>query len=239
MAKNNPAKRQKSDSSALSVFVYTGAGCAVPGNVVCVQFDPAFYNCTQLREVVFNEGLQKIGDRAFCNCILLESITLPSTITKVGAQAFRNCSKLREVILHEGMGNLGANVFEDCPSVKVFRFPLLSERIVLIANNWADLNNKVNEVRGVVQWEDGDLFVPPAAMEDGNNWNWGSNIRDILCKIERLVSHYEMKEVTTIIELALWKVKLDQAGSNTANRSEYRIEVPGPVKETILEYFYS
>ena len=214
MAKNNPAKRQKSDSSALSVFVYTGAGCAVPGNVVCVQFDPAFYNCTQLREVGFNEGLQTIGRSAFNNCRSLKSITLPSTITKVGAQAFRNCSKLREVILHEGMGNLGANVFEDCPSVKVFRFPLLSERIVLIANNWADLNNKVNEVRGVVQWEDGKLFAPSAAMEDGNNWG---SIKTILCQIERLSS-------LALLELALWKCCIEN--------------MPGPVKDVILEYVY-
>ena len=81
MAKNNPAKRQKSDSSARSVFVYTGAGCSVPKDVVRVKFDPsvvevancAFENCcTRLREVVLNNGLQKIGKYAFYNCKSLE-----------------------------------------------------------------------------------------------------------------------------------------------------------------------
>jgi len=56
MATSNPAKLQKSDSSAESVFVYTGAGCSVPRDVVRVQFDPSvvevanntFYNCKNL-----------------------------------------------------------------------------------------------------------------------------------------------------------------------------------------------
>jgi hypothetical protein len=65
MPKNNPAKRHKSDSSARSVFVYTGPGCSVPKDVVRVQFDPsvveiacsAFFNCKNLMEVVLNDGL--------------------------------------------------------------------------------------------------------------------------------------------------------------------------------------
>jgi hypothetical protein len=41
-----------------------------------------------------------------------------------------------------------------------------------------------------------------AALEDCRNWK---NIKDALCKIERLISYYEMKEATTIFELVLWK----------------------------------
>ena len=43
-----------------------------------------------------------------------------------------------------------------------------------------------------------------AALKDGRNWK---NIKDALCKIERLISYYEMKEATTIFELVLWKKK--------------------------------
>jgi hypothetical protein len=110
MAKNNLAKRQKSDSSAESVFVYTGPGCFVPKDVVRVQFDAsvvevsihAFFNCIKLREVVLNDGLQKIVRGAFCYCTSLRHITLPSTITEVGRYAFHNCQNLREVVLNEG-----------------------------------------------------------------------------------------------------------------------------------------
>jgi hypothetical protein len=326
----NPRVKKQTDTSA-DVFVYTGAGCSVPKDVVRVKFDPsalkvaaeAFFNCKNLREVVINDGLQKIGMYAFCNCTSLQGITLPSSITEIGNYAFNSCVNLREVvlndglqkigwnafencdllhsialpssiteicdeaffdchnlrevvlndglqkigneafwyceslqsisvpftvaeignyaflgcrslqeiILHEGLGKIGDRAFEDCRSVEVFRFP--SSRLSAIAGKWADLNNKLNEIRSVVQWEGGELFVPTAAMEDGNNWD---SIKTILCRIKGLVSYYEMKEATTIIELALWKSKLDQAGRNATNRNEHRIEVPGPVKDNILEY---
>jgi hypothetical protein len=44
--------------------------------------------------------------------------------------------------------------------------------------------------------------------------------KDGLCKIERLIASYEMKEVTAIIELERWKSKLYQAGGNTVNRHQ-------------------
>ena len=45
-----------------------------------------------------------------------------------------------------------------------------------------------------------------------------------------------MKEATTLFELALWKTRIDQAGDVNGNRNAHRIEVPGPVKDTILQY---
>ena len=167
-----------------------------------------------LSELLLNDGLQKICWNAFQNCKSLKSISVPSTVTIIRSCAFKGCESLpQEIILHEGMGKIEENVFEDCQSVEVFRFPLLSKCLVAIAGKWADLNNKVDEVRSVVQWEDGELFVPPAAMNCGNNWG---SIKTILCKIEMLSS-------LALLELALWKC---------------RIDVPGPVKDVILEYLY-
>ena len=68
-------------------FEYMG-GCVVPKDVTSVRFHPsvieigngAFQDCSELREVVFNDGLQKIDDRAFCYCTSLSSITFPTTV---------------------------------------------------------------------------------------------------------------------------------------------------------------
>ena len=90
----------------------------------------------------------------------------------------------------------------------------------------------MNEVRGAVQWESDKLFVSGAVL----HFNWNEIRRD-LDRITRLVSYYELKEATTTFELALWKSKLDQEdATNTTNRAAYRIDVPGPVKDTILQY---
>ena len=83
----------------------------------------------------------------------------------------------------------------------------------------------------VVQWERNELFV---SRTTNHIWN---DIRRDLGRITRLVSFFELKEATSTFELALWKSKLDQVGAtNSVNRASYRIDVPGPVKDTILQY---
>ena len=41
-----------------------------------------------------------------------------------------------------------------------------------------------------------------------------------------------------MLELAMWKSKMDQAEVKpiNINRDVYRIDIPGPVKNTILQY---
>jgi len=62
--------------------------------------------------------------------------------------------------------------------------------------------------------------------------------REKLEEIKRLIRYYEMKEATTMFELALWKTMVDQKEADDINREAYRTEVPGPVKDTILHYLY-
>ena len=106
-------------------------------------------------------------------------------------------------------------------------------------SHWEVLEDKLNDVRGVVEWESDKLFVSGETYHN-HIWddNWDEIERDI-GKIARLVSYFELKEATSTFELALWKFNLDQAGaSNTANRAAYRIDVPGPVKDTMMQYLY-
>ena len=60
-------------------------------------------------------------------------------------------------------------------------------------------------------------------------------------KLERIVGlirYYELKEATTLFELALWKAKIDQSDMSNPgdHRDACRVDVPGPVKDTILQY---
>ena len=79
------------------------------------------------------------------------------------------------------------------------------------------------------------MFVATQTIRDGgNNWN---QVRRDLDKIIRLISYYELKEATSIFELALWKFKLDQVDkANPIPRKKCRMDVPGPVKDIILQY---
>ena len=191
----------------------------------------AFNNCSNLREVIFNDGLQKIGDNAFNNCSPLETITLPPSLADIGFCPFNN---LREVELNGVPQYFKSDAFLLCDALERFLFPTISYRLetIIQTSHWEDLEDKVNEVRGVVQWESGNVYISIATSLD----NWNEAKKD-LGKITRLVSYYELKEATSTFELALWKSKLDQVdATNSTNRATYRIDVPGPVKDIMLQY---
>ena len=182
-----------------------------------------------------NNVLRKIGRLLFFRCTSLESITLPSTVVEIGYNAFANCSNLREVELN-GVPQHLSTEFRNCDALERFLWPTISCRLenIIQTNHWAELENKLNEVRGVVQWESDDKLFVSRARATHINWN---DVRRDIGKITRLVSYYELKEATSAFELALWKSKLGQADpSNTTNRTAYRIDVPGPVKDTMLQY---
>ena len=195
----------------------------------------AFGSCINLREVLFNNGLQKIGGAAFQNCTSLSSITFPSTVIEIDNSAFYDCSSLSEVVFHGIPREIGSIAFHDCSSLERFTFPIISARLdnLIQTGHWGEIENEVDEVRGVVE-RSGELFMSAQTMGGGNNWN---RVRYDLDKIIRLISYYELKEAASIFELALWKFKLDQLDkANPIPRKKCRMDVPGPVKDIILQY---
>ena len=83
-----------------------------------------------------------------------------------------------------------------------------------------------------------ELFITTSIMVGVQpRYRW-IRIKRYLDPIVRRIRYYEIKEATSLFELALWKANLDQASEMTrrSTRGKYRAEVPGPVKETILQY---
>ena len=92
-----------------------------------------------------------------------------------------------------------------------------------------------------VEWRGGELSIPAIREQKERPWGIVETLvkvnKEKLDKIIRLITYYEIKEATTLFELALWKAKIDQADiSNPTDRAACQIEVPGPVKDTILQY---
>ena len=197
----------------------------------------AFAYCNILREVVLNEGLQKIGVGAFYGCSSLSSITVPSSVTEIDSKAFHYCDNLREVIFHGVPWEYSPiYAFYSCTSLERFAFPTISARLdnLIQTGHWPEIENEVDEVRGVVEVSGGVLFVSTETMGGGRNW---IRARESLDKIVRLISYYELKEATSMLELALWKFKLDLVDkANPIPRKKCRMDVPGPVKDIILQY---
>ena len=75
----------------------------------------AFYNCENMRELVLNDGLTKIGRSAlFEDCGSLVSISVPSTIAEIEMYAIKGCESLQEVMLHEEITKIVYCAFHDC-----------------------------------------------------------------------------------------------------------------------------
>jgi len=228
--------------------------------------DGAFYKCTHLRTVVLNKGLKRIGQDAFGFTVRLESITLPSTVNEIGYKAFHGCRSLQEVVInneeiqiqdgYEAFLRRGREVemnseeihfeetaFVGCRLLRRFSFPGLSTRLNhFIQAGQRGIEAKMNDI-SAVEWRGGELTIPVTYRD--REFRMGTLTlvevdKEKLDKIVRLIRYYEIKEVTTTLELAFWKAKIDQVDDNDdvepADRDARRIEVPGPVKDAIMQY---
>ncbi|QKX41078.1 leucine-rich repeat domain-containing protein [Metamycoplasma hominis] len=66
--------------------------------------ESAFFGCRNLKEVILNEGLEKIRAGAFLNT-KIESITIPDSVKEIGSLAF-NFSKISHISINSNNKNL-------------------------------------------------------------------------------------------------------------------------------------
>ena len=73
----------------------------VPRSVEKIE-DSVFEDCTNLKEVVFEEGskLRTIGDKCFYSTGL-EEITLPKMLKRIGEDVFSECSNLKKIYIDD------------------------------------------------------------------------------------------------------------------------------------------
>lgn len=185
----------------------------LPSSVIELGVD-AFECCSKLRDVMLNEGIITIGRSAFrgCVCVSFGSIKLPSTVTEVGAYAFRDCRALRNMELNDGLDTIGDHAFSGCLLLECFRFPCIYTRLDAISHAGQTAAESVTSGIPGVSRSLGDLLISFDAMEGGQNWR---TFRESLRKICRLITYHELKEATSIIELALWKAKIEKKRGKT------------------------
>jgi len=200
--------------------------------------DAAFSSCRRLETVILNEGLKKIGQSAFASCTSLECITIPHTVTEISKFTFWGCENLREIGLHEGIQRIPQSAFGGPSALQRLTFPNLSTRLETIIQT--QVEDKIDNIRDLVERSGSEMFI---SGEASIQHVWGPNwirTRGILGRIDRLLTYYELKEATTLLELAFWKSNIDQVEMKRINnRDHYRIDIPGPVKDTILQYLQS
>ena len=74
----------------------------------------AFYSCTKLEEIIFEDGGTEalvIGDSAFRNCDALTTIDFPVRTTTIGAYALYDCDNFTSIVVPEGVTTIGDYAF--------------------------------------------------------------------------------------------------------------------------------
>lgn len=187
----------------------------------------AFYACLNLFSVVFGNSLETIEESAFDQCTSLRHIKMPSVI-RIGQRAFQDCA-VAELDLPRDLEVVEGYAFCGCLSLERVSMPLKEgmiqdgaflscerlSRVDLIGGIhdvvsslhlevWRnDMNDEINRINRV-------LPLPSARDKTTEIQEW---MQSVLNSIEHYKGeHYALlKEVMSIIELAVWNVKLLEA----------------------------
>ncbi|MBP5445997.1 MAG: leucine-rich repeat domain-containing protein [Acholeplasmatales bacterium] len=76
----------------------------------------AFYSCTSLKSIVLPESYTEVGNYAFSNSSLT-SITFSSQTTKIGGSAFSNNTKLQTIVIPDSVTEIGNYAFYGCTAL--------------------------------------------------------------------------------------------------------------------------
>jgi hypothetical protein len=192
---------------------------------VSVIEEYAFTHCTALADVEFGDKLETIGRSAFLACKPLRNIKTPK-VRNIGEFAFARI-QLMEAELSEDLETLGGNAFAGTP-LRNIKIPLKHN---LLQNNFVfsecDHISQVDLVGGIHQtvssllldsWRNEMSDEIDRINRDLPNTsvsNKTTSINSWMVRVLERIDHFKsehsalLKEFTTLLELALWKAKLD------------------------------
>ena len=127
----------------------------IPGSVKFIEANLFGYSTT-LKELVLEEGIERIkrkgcfglaglervripssvrslGEEAFSCCYSLKEIVLPEGVREIGDKCFRFCNALREVNLSNNIETVGNQAFKECNSIERIIFHSLCDNVELDA----------------------------------------------------------------------------------------------------------
>lgn len=78
----------------------------------------AFFECTSLKDIVWNEKLTRIDWSAFYSCKSLENLVLPENLEYIDDYVFQDCSGLLSVSLGSRVSNIGTECFSGLSNLK-------------------------------------------------------------------------------------------------------------------------
>ena len=207
---------------------------------VCEVSKSAFCRCENLKFVEFGETVE-IGLMAFWGCENLERLNFTSIII-TGIGSFSYCEALTNIEFSERLETIEARAFRECKRLQRIAIPLKRDLFViddesdqcgqfdrcdqlttvdlvgeahtktissLFMESWrTEMEEEINRINQV---------LPDTQRRDKTNeiMQWMDSVMDKMDHYKALHCRY-VKEAITLLELALWKVKLGEKDENCA-----------------------
>ena len=219
-----------------------------------------FYNCSGLEDVKFGDKLETIGQEAFEFCTSLRCITMPS-IRTIAGWAFEGCTALTDAEFGGVLEKIYPAVFRGCSSLRRIAIPL-KDGIFHLDDHHQRYNSlqSYNQLDGCINLTTVDLVGGiHKTVASLHLKSWRNEMREDINRINRVLSseqtneirqwiqsvirrieHYKtehsnlLREATTLLELALWKAKLDEeeggARHGEAPAKRVKLDVEGTRK---------
>ena len=211
--------------------------------------DRAFVKCDNLESVEFGDRLERIGNKAFEHCVSIEHLKLPSIIT-IGSGSFTDCKRLIDVELSERLETIGKGAFRRCERLHRIAIPL--KRDLFVFNQYSqrysqfdrceqlvtvDLVGGVHKTVASLHMERGRMdmiaeinrinHVLPNTPDDEKT----NELRQWVDLVMEKLSHYVfehcryVREGIILLELALWKARLDEKEEYAGERKAKKAHV--------------
>ena len=187
--------------------------------------EDAFRGCP-LKGCLFLEGVTIVKKHAFSGCAFT-IIKLPA-VTRILWGAFCKCHELQDVQFGSGLETIEGFALFDCPKLKRVSLPLLSipdgvftcsselaridvaggiqQTVASLHNDsWSkDMNHEINQINQLLTTR--GRFDKQYVVQ-----NW---MRNVMIKLNQYKAKHleQLREASTVLELALWKANLDDNG---------------------------
>ncbi len=199
-------------------------------NMRCVrQIDEnAFFGCRALSDLEFRK-LVIIGCSSFAFCDSLRSVNMPS-VRRVEGCAFQGCTALTGAVFGKDLEEIEGSAFHECTALRRIVIPLKHDLIIYWnafnkCENLSRVDTLVGGIHNTISslhmksWRDElnaeidsiNQILPGISANDK-----GEAIRQWMRSLFQKIEHYKtehhivLKEAMTLLELALWKAKLEE-----------------------------
>ena len=219
----------------------------------------AFVDCKALQSVTLPSTLTKLGALSFEGCISLSQVIflgderllnqefLTPAIYRQDLELL-NKEALDEILFDDDLDDLDFP-FHDCPSltdVKISISSALSERLARLSPECrVSVEGQIRNLPRLERMPDGNTVAcfPLVTKKSDNGVQYeveDTNLETMrsLYQMLQLIAFHELKESSILIELAMWKSKIDAniGEAMLVPGTESRASIPDPVKSAIMEY---